>query len=300
MRIRTPGQVCDGLWYLGVEESGIYLLEGRDSAMFISGGMSYILPEVLRQLNEFGIEREKIDKHLILHSHFDHVGVVPYFRRNFKNLQIYASRRAWELLSMPKALETINSFSRLVTQRMRPQLLSLDFDYQWRDDVTGTAVTENERIDLGGREAVILETPGHSSCSISLYVPEMKALFPSDAGGIPYKDTIFPTGNSNFTMFQQSLERMTKLEVEYLGADHYGYLVGEEARTFIADTAQVAARLRKLIETVYARKKDIDTTVTMLINEHYRQNPDYFLSPEILTGVYRQMVRHISAAMNNA
>lgn len=299
MRVRTPGNICEGLWYLGVEESGIYLLEGRDSAMLISGGMSYILPEVLRQLDDYGIDPEKIDSHVILHSHFDHVGVVPYFKRRLPKIQIYSSHRAWELLAMPKAVETINTFSRLVTERMRPELSGLEYDYQWRNDIMGRPVVENDRIDLGGLEAVIYETPGHSSCSISVYVPALKALFPSDAGGIPYKDTIFPTGNSNFTQFQSSLESLSRLEVNYLGADHYGYLVGEEAGTFIADTAKMAARMRRLIETVYTRKKDIDSTVSLLIAEHYRNNPDYFLSPEILTGVYRQMVRHISAAMNH-
>ncbi len=299
MRLRTPGKICEGLWYLGVEESGIYLLEGRDEAMLISGGMSYILPEVISQLADFGISHEKISRHVLLHSHFDHVGVVPFFKRKLPGIQIYGSRRTWELLAMPKTVETINTFSRLVTERMRRELSGLTYDYEWRNDVTGLPVAENYRIDLGDIEAVIYETPGHSSCSISVYVPALKALFPSDAGGIPYRDTIFPTGNSNFTMFQSSLERLSCLEVNYLGADHYGYLSGEEAQGFIAATAQMAARLRRLVETIYTRKKDIDGTVRMLIAEHYRQNPDYFLSPEILTGVYRQMVRHISGAMNN-
>ncbi len=300
MRLRTPGKICEGLWYLGVEESGIYLLEGRDSAMLISGGMSYILPDVIRQLDDFGINQEKIKSHVILHSHFDHVGVIPFFKRKLPEIQLYGSHRAWELLAMPKAVETINKYSQLVTERMRPNITGLDYDYQWRNDITGLQVTENTRIDLGDIEAVIYETPGHSSCSISVYVPALKALFPSDAGGIPYKDTIFPTGNSNFTMFQSSLERLSRLEVNYLGADHYGYLAGEEAQAFIGATAQMAARLRRLIETVFARKNDIDSTVSLLITEHYRQNPDYFLAPEILTGVYRQMVRHISAAMNHS
>ena len=39
MRIREPGRVCEGLWFLGHKESGVYLLEGKNHSMFISGGM---------------------------------------------------------------------------------------------------------------------------------------------------------------------------------------------------------------------------------------------------------------------
>ncbi|MFH1488129.1 MAG: hypothetical protein ABII06_04440, partial [Pseudomonadota bacterium] len=77
MRIRVPGKVCDRLWFLGCEETGVYLLEGSAESVIISGGMSYIVPIVLRQMGEFGLEKEKIRKILILHSHFDHVGIIP-------------------------------------------------------------------------------------------------------------------------------------------------------------------------------------------------------------------------------
>ena len=47
MRVRKPGKVRDGLWYLGREESGVYLLEGREDAMILNGGMNYIVPDVM-------------------------------------------------------------------------------------------------------------------------------------------------------------------------------------------------------------------------------------------------------------
>ena len=55
MRVRKPGRVGDHIWFLGREESGVYLLEGEDGAMVISGGMSYIVPEILQQFDEFRI-----------------------------------------------------------------------------------------------------------------------------------------------------------------------------------------------------------------------------------------------------
>jgi len=197
---------------------------------------------------------------------------------------------------MPKAINTINEFSRDIAKRMKREKIYLTYDLDWRDDVTGKTVHEGERIDLGGLEICILETPGHSSCSTGAYVPELKALFPSDGGGIPFKDTIVTSGNSNYTEVQESLERLEGLEVEYLCADHYGYMTGKEARGFIPRAIEIARQQRALIEEAYLRNRDIDAAARELVSSFYEKYPDYFLSDEIFLGVYRQMVRHIVSA----
>ena len=68
------------------------------------------------------------------------------------------------------------------------------YDCEWQHDVQGKTVKEGDTIHLGGWAIGILETPGHSSCSLTAYVPEIKALFPSDGGGIPFGSEISPAG----------------------------------------------------------------------------------------------------------
>jgi len=55
MRIRKPGKVNERIWFLGREESGVYLLEGTNDSMIMSGGMSYIVPDLLQQFGEFAL-----------------------------------------------------------------------------------------------------------------------------------------------------------------------------------------------------------------------------------------------------
>ncbi|MFB3884607.1 MAG: MBL fold metallo-hydrolase [Thermodesulfobacteriota bacterium] len=297
MRIRKRGRVLDRLWFLGREESGVYLLEGNDESMILSGGVGYIVPDLLQQFKEFGIHEERIRKLLILHAHFDHVGVVPFFKRRHPRLEIYASRRGWEILRMEKAIRTINEFSRRVANRMGKEEAYSTYDLDWRDDVVGKTVSEGDRIDLGGLEVFILEIPGHSSCSIGAYAPSLKALFPTDGGGIPLDETIVTSGNSNYTQYQQSLERLKNLEVDYYCADHYGYVTGEEAREFIPKTIEMAKQERARMEEAYRSTNDIDRAAQKLASFFSEEHPDYFLPPEISLDVYRQMVRHVAAAM---
>jgi len=297
MRIRKPGKVRDQLWFLGQEESGIYLLERENGFMIISGGTSFIVPDLLRQFEEFGIEEEKITKLLILHSHFDHVGIVPFFRRRHPAMEVYASERAWEILQMERAIKTINEFGRNAAKRMKREEVYSKYDLEWRQDVSGKTVYEGDRIDMGGLEVSILEIPGHSSCCIAAYVEGLKALFPSDGGGIPFDETIVVSGNSNYTKFQGGLEKLKNLEVEYLCADHYGYVTGKEARDFIPKTIEMARQQRALMEDAYRRDKDVDLAAKRLNSSLYDEYPDYFLPPEIMLDVYRQMLRHIANAM---
>jgi len=297
MRIRKPGKVNERIWFLGRQESGIYLLDGNHGSMIVSGGMSYIVSDLLRQFKEFGIDENRIEKLLILHSHFDHVGIVPFFKRRRPEIEVSASQRGWEILQMDKAIRTINEFSRNVAKRMKKESVYSTYDLDWRNDVAGETVLEGDRIDLGGLEVSILEIPGHSSCCIAAYVPALKALFPTDGGGIPFNETIVTSGNSNYTKYQQSLERLKDLEVDIYCADHYGYVMGEEAREFISKSIEMARQTRSLIEEVYCSTRDIDVAAQKLISSFYEKNPFYFLSPEIFLDVYRQMVRHIATVI---
>ncbi len=297
MRIRKPGKVHERVWFFGREESGVYLLEGKDHSMIVSGGMSYIVSDILQQLKEFGRDEDRIKKLLILHSHFDHVGIVPFFKRRHPAMEVYASQRGWEVLQMDKAVVTINEFGRSVAQRMEKGDVYSAYDLEWRKDVSGNAIGEGDRIDLGGLEVLVLDIPGHSSCCIAAYVPEFKALFPTDGGGIPFGKTIVSSGNSNYTKYQQSLERLRHLQVDTLCADHYGYVVGPEANEFISKSIESAKENRARMEDVYRSTRDIDAAARKLTSSFYEENPDYFLSPEIFLDVHRQMVRHIAAAM---
>ncbi len=297
MKREQPGLIEPGLWYLGRRESNVYLLKGDRDTILISGGMSYILPDVLEQMASFGVDATQITKILILHAHFDHIGIIPYFKRKNPSIDIYASPRGWEILKKEKAITTINEFSKLTSKHMGLEKVLKDYDCEWRHDVSGETVKDGDTIDLGGRTVRILETPGHSSCSLTAYVPEIKALFPSDGGGIPSGSGISPAGNSNYTLYQQSLHKLAELEVQVLCADHYGYITGDEAADYILRSIRSAADYRQLVEKIYRRERDPEKTVNRLVQMALSEQSGNFLPKEIITGVTGQLVRHIVSHM---
>ncbi len=293
MRFRKPGKIVDNLWFLGAEESGVYALRGDHGTALISGGMSYILPWVLSQMREFGIAPEEITTQLILHSHFDHVGIVPYFKRKYPAIKVLASEAAIGTFQKPKAIEFINSYNVLNAGDRRETLR--DFDLEWRSDIEVLPVGEGDVIDLGGFALKIFETPGHSNCSISAYEPDYKMLFASDAVGIPFSDRLFPAMNTNIDQFLASLEKLKPLEVNLFCADHYGYITGEEARTVVAGTIGEALSMRALLtEALRLNGSDIDAAARQSVALTYDRMPGYFLAPEILEGVLKQTLKYIA------
>lgn len=298
MNCHNPGKVCDGLWYLGRPESGVYLLEGQDGSMIISGGMSYLAPDLLRQFDEFGLKEDRIRGIIILHAHFDHIGIVPFLHRRNPDLKIYASARAWEILSEAKHIDTINQFSHRLTERMKIDVPYTPEELDWPVGLSGDLISEGDVIDLGDRQILVIVTPGHSSCSISAYVPQIKALFPSDGGGIPYKGTIIASANSNFTLYLESLKKLEALQIDYLCADHFGYVCGNAANTYISSSIDSAINERSRLEEIYRRSFDIDAAAREAATSFIKENPDYFLPLEIYEGVCRQMMKHIAKTMS--
>ncbi|MGO9137021.1 MAG: MBL fold metallo-hydrolase [Syntrophales bacterium] len=295
MRFRKAGKVTEKLWYLGREEAGVYIFEGRDDAVLINGAMSYILPDVLEQMKAFGIDAKKIGKILVLHSHFDHVGIVPYFKRKYPGIDVCASAPAWKIFAMPKAIEVMNSYSKLSAKWWGVEGALDAYDLDWRDDITGSTLAEGDKIDLGEVVLQIMDTPGHSNCSITAYEPTRKIMFASDAAGIPYKDFCFPSMNTNITQYLVSLDKLKPLPVSYLCGDHYGYITGDEASGFLDLTFKEGVKWKAVMEDTYRRHGgNIDAAGKAIADYFYNQMPDYFIRRDILEGVFKQMLKFIS------
>jgi glyoxylase-like metal-dependent hydrolase (beta-lactamase superfamily II) len=293
MRITEAGWITDRILMLGREESNVYLLKG-DEYSIVGGGMISIVPDILEQLTRFGIEEAKVTRLLVLHTHFDHCGIVPFFSKRWPQLRVVGSGRGRELLANPKVVESISFLSQsLIAERSmeeKAKELGLTFD---RAEVHET-VSGGEMVNWGGVELEIIDAPGHSSDSIAAYMPAEKALFASDAGGIPFGDDVFAAGNSNFTKFQQTLERFNAYDVEIHLAEHYGAFTGEDARNYMPRSIAAAKETRRLLEESYSRTQDVEKSTQELTDLIMKRAPDYFLPRQVMAMVIGQMMKYIA------
>jgi glyoxylase-like metal-dependent hydrolase (beta-lactamase superfamily II) len=296
MWIREPGKVTDHIEYLGAHDMCVYLLKGREY-MLIEGGMSYIVPTLLRQLDESGIDPNRITKFLILHSHFDHCGAVSPIRKKFPWVQVVASHRTSELYAKEKVIHFIRdrNWDMVKAQGMEEVAEEMGLDFQ--DLQVDIPVGEGDVLDLGdGVTVEIMEVPGHSTCSIAAFAQPDAALFASDAGGIPnHEDVIYPAGNEDFILYQRSLEKMRKLPVQVHCAARYGAYTGEEGRNYMNRAIESAEEYR--LETIdrVAKEGSVDRAVNVLLEQHMRESGTSDVPAEIMQALITNMIEVILA-----
>jgi len=295
MIIDHPGNVTERILLLGEKASCIYLLKGDGEYAILGGGMTYIVFDVIRQLQEFNIEEKKIKQMVILHSHFDHCGIVPFFKRRWPWIQITASARAKELLDKPKVIESISFLNEMLLAERgleeKAETPGLEFGEINVDHIVG----EGDVIPCGDLSMEVIETPGHSSCSIAVYVPQEKAMFASDAGGIPFGDKVFTAANSNFDRYQDSLEKMAGYEIDVYLAEHFGARTGDDGRDYLRQSINDAMETRGILEASYRKTQDVQKSIQEITDRFMEWVPDGFMPRDIIEMVIGQMLKYIAA-----
>jgi glyoxylase-like metal-dependent hydrolase (beta-lactamase superfamily II) len=91
--------------------------------------------------------------------------------------------------------------------------------------VVNQVVGENDEIDLGDTIIQVLETPGHTTCSLSYYILPEKILLASESTGILIEPELVHT--AILKSYRDSLasgEKMKNLQANTIILPHYGVL----------------------------------------------------------------------------
>lgn len=195
--------------------------------------MSWVTPALEKQLDVLNLDPARVRYLFITHSHFDHCGAVPYLKRRFPQAQVLASAYAQKVLTNPKVVEFIATRNEELIARLGLQGEQKRLNAQFDGIQVERAVAEGDTLDLGeGIEARVLAVPGHSQCALAVYVPALKALFPTDAAPFPNEDgrrISYPSPQYDFSLYKASLKKLASLDVDLCAFEHHGVFKGAEA-----------------------------------------------------------------------
>lgn len=294
MVFEEPGPVTDRIRMLGSRLSCLYLLDGGTSLALLGGGMATVIPQVESQIAALDIDAERIQQLVILHAHFDHCGIVPYFKRKWPWLEITASARAAALLATPHVIDSVRRLNQMIAAEQMPKDERIDRGLRDFHIDIDTTLAEGDVLECGDRPLQVMETPGHSSCSICLYEPVEKALFTSDAAGIPFGRYVFTAANSNYDRYLESLKRLEAMDADIVLAEHQGARQGHDCREFFNMSLRSAEKTRHLLETSYARTGDIQESTREVTAQVLENAPPGFLPASVVSLVVGQMLRYLS------
>jgi glyoxylase-like metal-dependent hydrolase (beta-lactamase superfamily II) len=294
--IKEPARINDHIEFLGTHELCFYLIHG-DDAMIIDGGMSHATPALEEQLSKLDIDAATVKYAVVTHSHFDHCGAVPYFRQRFPNILILGTEPAREALSKEK----IAAYNARVNDEAAQDLgfagLCQPIADRIKELSIDAVIADGDRIDLGqGIEAQFYQVPGHSKCCVATYVPKYKALFPTDTTPHPvdeWTNLTFPSAQHSFTEYVDSLERLNTFDVEILGLDHHGVLVGEDAQQFLAMGLRRTLDFQARVIARYEETKDLDLVAREMTHEEFQRVQLPFIAEDLLFLITRAMIKRI-------
>ena len=275
-----PVEIGGGLWMLGTTAYPLYLVRGRDEGAIIEGGISVLGPRIRRQLAELGIGPDFVRQAIVTHAHPDHVMAVPLLREWFPGISVVASAPAAATLSAEKAITFFRQVDAALTDVLRRGGETADEPpaAPWSENriAVDRLVREGDALVAGDVAWTVLETPGHSDCSISLHDPRGRVLVISDATGyyMPAEKTWWPNYFTGYAAYVRSMERLATLEAETLCLSHNGALRGEDdIRAYFAGAIACTRRYHERIVAEARSGKPPRQIAEVLGEEIHRQAP---------------------------
>ena len=202
---------------LGGPYAFVYLVED----VLIDTGTAFWGKKISEYLREKGLKLRLV---LLTHSHYDHVGGLPYILKS-QNPQIFAHPYFEKVLSSEKALKLINELN-----KKEMELIGFHEDSYLFEPFEFLPLEDGQMIEFKEHTITVYYTPGHTRDSVTFLIEPEKIAIVGESAGVPnYKNTfILPQFLSSYSDYIKSLLFISTLEIEALGLPHELLIFGKE------------------------------------------------------------------------
>jgi len=235
------GEINERVKFIYDKMFPIYFIKGNKN-LIVDCGITSKAVKIEQGIKE--IFKNKLDLILLTHSHYDHTGSCSYIEYKFNPLT-FASERAVEVLNKQKAIDFIkrinNDFKKILND---------DSNIEFNGIKNLKSVKQDDIIDVDKDTYIkVIETPGHTKCSISYYLYPDKILFLGDAGGVLEKTgKIKPLFLSSYNNYINSLKSVSKLDIDVIALPHNNPIRGKEnVKKFLSNSINESQKAKQEI-----------------------------------------------------
>ena len=282
-----PRSLAPGLWMLGHGFFTLYLVRGTQRTALIELGVSATVDAVVAQLQSLGI---KPDFLVMMHPHGDHINGLPGLVRAFPAARVVAGPGAEAFIAHPKTAKALVDEDRFITDFMATQdMVSADSPLTKAPTLAGSlTVNEGETIDLGGLTLQFFTVKGHAPGGIAVFIPEIRALMPSDSLGYRFsRGGFFPIYFTGYNDYIATIDRLETLLPEILCLAHQGALSDKDLDQAFADARRAAADMRNRI---LKDTRSDDDIMTDIFADFYRDELKLY-TRENIVGCCRLLIK---------
>ena len=295
MWIKASGPLTENVYQITTSASTHFLIGGECAAL-VDSGVSGTKDRLLEELKRYLGDPSELQYLFLTHSHFDHIGGIPYLRAYAPHLKVIAGRTTAELLSDGAYREKLYEKNKAVAEAMK-QEIGLD-KAAWCEALTIDKVLgDGDVVDLGAEvEVKLVSSPGHTSDTVAYYIRSDSALAAGEAvGAFGGRDQQYACFFHSMSDYLKSLDRLASLEVRALSLPHSGAITGDMPSKFLVEARGAAERFATAVRERLETGELIDEITNALVVEWQSQN----IAPEgpfveEQTETVRQMVRCIA------
>ncbi|HWR45746.1 MBL fold metallo-hydrolase [Sporomusa sp.] len=206
----------------GGKGGNAFLILGEEKTALVDCGMAYCASNLISNIKQV-LNTRTLNYILISHSHYDHIGAIPYLKKEWPNSEVLGAEYAKQILNRQNALNTIKSLS-----MQAAELYGADDLIEYDDALlkVDNSIGDGDILDLGGLSIKVIETQGHTKCSLSFLINN-ETLFPSETTGYMSKSgKIYPGFITSCSDAIDSIHKCQATNPRFIISPHFG-LVNE-------------------------------------------------------------------------
>ena len=124
-------------------------------------------------------ENRTVDYVFMSHTHYDHIGALPYILDEWPHAKVCGSKKVAEVFASSGARNTMVSLGQAAAEQF-----GSDVEIKADNLRIGVILKDGDTINLGKETITAYETKGHTDCSMSYLLEPEKILLASESTGV--------------------------------------------------------------------------------------------------------------------
>jgi glyoxylase-like metal-dependent hydrolase (beta-lactamase superfamily II) len=250
-----------------------YLLVSESRGFLVDTGYAFCADTTVRNIAR-ALGARRLEYILLTHSHYDHVGGLSAMRRAWPEAEVVASIHAREIFARPGARNMIRSLDDKAAAKWEKAAAHEDFT---ADLIVDRVVNEGDVLTAGDTAISVMETPGHTNCSLSYYFAGDDLLVLSESAGTRHGSH---TAASAFIVsYRDSVEtirRAQRMAPRRILISHAGPESGDGATQYLKDALAATGTAAEWILAEHRSGKSVDEIARDYVEEFYEKRADKY------------------------
>lgn len=245
------------------------LILGSERSALLDCGMAYCGEKMTENLRDILNQKERhgLDYIILSHSHYDHIGALPYVKKIFPDAEVCASMHCSDIFKRPNA--------KRLMKRLGNTARDL-YDPGNKEDVlveplhVDRILYDGDIISLGKEQIKAIETKGHTDCSMSYGLEPCRLLFTSESTGMmETAEYVHTPVLKDYNQALDSMRRCMEYDAEYLCLPHFGMLPKHFNKKYWVMLEKAYKEKYEFVKSMACRRLDEDEMVDEYVKKYW-------------------------------